>query len=153
MTEQTTVMCRNEMDSRADTSCAGANFHIIQDTGYVCDVQPFHPSSKAVQDIPIGTCATVVTVEDSRDVLLVGHEMLYFGNWMRRTLINPKQLRHFGISVRDDYTREKEEGFGITVGDMIHIPFEMEGVTIYFEAIPSMVSPPITRCVLSSSWL
>ena len=73
-------------------------------------------------------------MEDGRDILLVGHEMLYFGNGMWRTIINPNQLRHFGISVRDDYTREKEEGFGITVGDMIHIPFEMEGVTIYFES-------------------
>jgi hypothetical protein len=49
---------RNEMDSHADTSCAGANWKAIELTGLTCDVSPFTQNFDAVKDVPVATCAT-----------------------------------------------------------------------------------------------
>ena len=38
---------RNEIDTMADTSCAGANWTLIEDTGSVCDVYPFQEDYEA----------------------------------------------------------------------------------------------------------
>ena len=37
------------MDTMADTSCAGANWIMIEDTGFVCDVYPFKDGYEAVK--------------------------------------------------------------------------------------------------------
>jgi hypothetical protein len=52
-------MARNELDTRADTICAGANFKCIRLTGMVCQVQGFHKSFDAIPNIPVATVATV----------------------------------------------------------------------------------------------
>ena len=52
---------RNEMDSHADTSCAGANWKAIELTGLTCDVFPLTQDYDAVKDVPVATCATAVT--------------------------------------------------------------------------------------------
>jgi hypothetical protein len=57
--------------------------------------------------------------------------MLYFGEDMGRSLINPNQIRSNGGAVQDDYTRN--EAFGITLEEGIFIPFDMKGATIFFE--------------------
>ena len=48
------------------------------------------------------------------------------------SLINPNQTRHCGFVVSDDPT-DRTRAFGIT-GDDIHIPFLMQGTTVYFES-------------------
>ena len=128
------TIARNEMDSLADTSCAGPNWALIELTGQVCNVTGFMDSGQTVNDIPIATCATIVIDNDTgQESLLIGHEMLYFGSLMKRSLLNPNQLRYAGVQVRDDPTREREEGFGLRVGD-VQIPFSMEGTITYFES-------------------
>jgi len=52
---------RHEMDSHADTSCAGANWKAFELTGLTCDVYPFTQDYDAVKDLPVATCATAVT--------------------------------------------------------------------------------------------
>src|SRR5210317_281093 len=49
---------RNEIDTRADTTCCGKNFRPIEYTGKVCDVSPFHSDLDSMKNIPIATCAT-----------------------------------------------------------------------------------------------
>jgi len=42
-----------ELDSRADTCCAGADFTIIEHTGTTCEVHPYHPKYKPVTNVPV----------------------------------------------------------------------------------------------------
>ena len=133
---------RNEMDSMADTSCAGSNWKLIEYTGVTCDVHPFKEGYEAVRDVPIGTCATLVEGETGSDFILIGHEMLYFGPELQRSLLNQNQIRahihHEGGIVQDDYTRTDQE-FGIHMREMF-IPFAMEGAAVYFESrVPTNV--------------
>ena len=67
----------------ADTSCAGSNWLLIEDTGFTCDVYPFKEGYDAVRDVPIATCATLVEGDNGADFIVVGHEMLYFGSEMK----------------------------------------------------------------------
>ena len=62
-------MGRNEMDSHADTSCAGANWKAIELTGLTCDVSPFTQDYDAVKDVLVATCATAVT-DDSGETII-----------------------------------------------------------------------------------
>jgi len=123
--------CSNDMDSHADTCCAGLNFRMLVDTGDRCDVQPYSDHYDPMVDIPVATVATICNV-GGVDYILVFHETLFFGKLLDFSLINPNQLRHAGVSVQDDYTRD--EPFGITVED-VFIPFDMEGTTIRFGSV------------------
>lgn len=105
---------------------------MISSPRYSCDVFGYD-DGKTATNVPVGTCATVVTTAEGLDVLLVAHETLYFGESMRRSLINPNQLRCHGIQVQDDFTREDED-MAITIGQLMKIPLETEGITIYFES-------------------
>lgn len=51
-------------------------------------------------------------------------------------LLNPKQIRHFGIMVPDNPT-DKTRTFGIT-GDDYQIPFTMQGRTVYSDSYVPM---------------
>ena len=82
---------RNEMDSHADTSCAGANWKAIELTGLTCDVSPFTQDYDAVKDVPVATCATAVTNDSGKTIILVCHQMLYFGTSLPHSLLNPNQ--------------------------------------------------------------
>jgi hypothetical protein len=128
------------MDSMADTSCAGSNWRVIEETGFTCDVYPFKEGYEAVKDVPIATCATLVEGERGGDFILIGHEMLYFGQEMKRSLLNQNQIRehirHNQGRVQDDYTRVDED-FGIITNELF-VPFNMDGSAVYFESrVPS----------------
>ena len=126
---------RNDMDTMVDTSCAGENWMALEYTGDMCDVFPYQEDYRAIKDIPVATCATMVRGEDGTDILLIGHEMLYFGNKLNHSLLNQNQIRdhirHFGGYVQDDFTRE-DEVFGIKTRDAF-FPFYMEGSLISFD--------------------
>ena len=100
------------MDSMADTCCAGKNWKLLTCTGFTCDVFPFKEGYAATTNVPVATCATLITDTHGRSFILIGHEMLYFGPEMERSLLNQNQIRHYGGQVQDDYTRTNEE-FGI----------------------------------------
>lgn len=144
----------NEMDSMADTCCAGKNWTPIYFTGDTVEVSPFTDSYKAMKDIPVATCASLITSESGQDYLLVGHEMLFFGQALKRSLLNPNQIRlsGTGIKVVDDPT--VQGGFGIHTNELF-IPFETKGTAVSFssraptqEEIDSLDIPHI---VLTSS--
>jgi hypothetical protein len=122
----------NDMDTMADTCCAGSNWTPIYFTGETVEVSPFADSYESMKDIPVATCATIIVTESGAKYLLVGHEMLYFGNALRRSLINPNQLRMAGIKVVDDPT--VDDGFGIHTHELF-IPFRTHGTTIYFDSL------------------
>ena len=124
------------MDTMADTSCAGSNWRMIETTGLTCDVYSFKEGYEAIKDLPIATCATLVEGESGGDFIIIGHEMLYFGREMQRSLLNQNQIRahirHNQGRVQDDYTRD-DEPFGISTREMF-IPFSLDGSAIFFES-------------------
>ena len=120
----------------AETSCTGSNWVPVEFTGYTCDVYPYKGGYEAAKNIPVATCATVVEGEDGSDFLLIGHEMLYFGRDIDRSLINQNQVRHHihhrSGTVQDDYTRS-DVPFGINTGDAF-IPFYTAGCAVTFDS-------------------
>lgn len=128
---------QNELDTRADTICAGRNFKCLRLTGMVCQVHGFHQSFRAIPDVPV---ATVATAWDDPmtgiTYILIINQALYFGAQLDHSLINVNQIRVTGLSVCDDpYDRYRQ--LGIDTMD-VHIPFELEGNTVYFSSrVPS----------------
>ena len=131
-TEEGTV-ARCEMDSHADTFVAGPNFRILEFTGEECDVTPYTTDYKPMVNVAVVNAATAFTdVTTGETVILQFNQVLWYGKKMKMSLINPNQLRHFGIMVSDDPT-DKTRPFGISMEEDRQIPFLMDGTTVYFE--------------------
>ena len=125
------VPCRSEIDNHADTTCAGKNFLPIVYTGTTCGVKGFH-NEMEVHDVPVATCATAWMHPHSGEVFIfMFNEALYFGDQLDHSLINPNQIRHFGIDVEDNPFRPR---IGIDVREGLFIPFDKTGTTISFES-------------------
>jgi hypothetical protein len=129
---------RCEMDTHADTCVAGANFLVCEFDGTTCEVTPFTDQYQAMKGIPIVSAATAWTDEESGEtIILFFNQVLWYGDKINHSLINPNQLRYHGIPVCDDIT-DRNRRFGIEVHSEVFIPFEMKGTTIYFESrVPS----------------
>jgi hypothetical protein len=90
-----------ELDTHADTCVAGKNFIVLSFTGRECDVYPYSQQYEAVRNIPIVSAATAIQHPNSGETLiLVFNEVLWYGDRMDHSLINPNQLRHFGVMSR-----------------------------------------------------
>jgi hypothetical protein len=76
---------------------------------------------------------TAFTDESNGETVILNfNQVLWYGKRMKMSLINPNQLRHFGITVSDDPT-DTTRPFGISTGEGLFVPFRMEGTTVYFE--------------------
>jgi hypothetical protein len=100
----TTTECeigRLELDSHADTCTAGKNARVLSYSNKVCEVSPYHPQYKAMQNVPIAQMGVAYTHPDSGiTYILVLNQALYVRE-LPHTLINPNQLRSNGIIVDD----------------------------------------------------
>ena len=63
---------RNEMDTHADTCCAGANWKLLDSTNEVCEVTPFLDSYEPVKEVMVARCGTVWTSPDTGREYLLG---------------------------------------------------------------------------------
>ena len=119
----------NELDSHADTCCAGKNFCMLERPLRHVNVQPYSEEYKPLQNIPIANCATVWTDADNgQRYLLVFHECLFFGNRMDNSLICPNQLRENGLTVHDTPKQyDRSSSHSIRIDDLV-IPLTMSGV-------------------------
>jgi hypothetical protein len=142
---------RAELDSHADTGCAGPDCAVLTLTGTTVNVYPFSAESNKVAGIPIGTVAYAVTDSVTGDtVLLIMHEQLIFGDRLPYSLLNPNQLRAYGVKV-DDIPKQYEKSslHSISVNrdsgfEPFKIPLEMNGVISYFNVrkpTPSELEP------------
>ena len=85
-----------ELDTRADTCCAGVNCRPLYFTGQQSGVQGFYRGLTLIQNVPIATVATAwADPTTGRGYILVLSEVLYFGRELDHTLIKPHQLRHY----------------------------------------------------------
>ena len=125
-------VARNELDTHADTCCAGSNWSLMDYTGEICEVSPFHNSCEPVTDVPVARCCTVYTSPDTgQEWLLVGDQMLWFGSSLEHSLINPNQLREHGLDVNDNPF--EPHLFGINSED-VFVPFDATGTVVYFDS-------------------
>ena len=116
---------KNELDNRADTICADANWILLSASGQCCDVYGFHENFKGIKDVPIARVATGIHNEHVHVQNLIGNQSLYFGASLDHSLINTNQIRHFGILVSDN-PYDSGRDFGIH-HDYQFIPFKSEG--------------------------
>ena len=123
---------KNEMDNHADTICAGANWKLLEYTGEYCEVTPYTDEYAPKKDVPVAKCATVYTSDEGLSYLLVADQVLWFGSSMPNTLINPHQLRHFGVLLCDDPWDPHRE-LGMDTGSLF-VPFYTEGSNVVFES-------------------
>jgi hypothetical protein len=123
---------RCELDSHADTCVAGANFLAWDFTGTACEVSPFTDEYESMKDVPVVSAVTAWTNDNSGETfILLFHQVLWYGNKLSHSLLNPNQIRHFGHALCDDVT-DMTRFFGIETED-VSIPFTMKGTNIFFE--------------------
>ena len=79
---------RVEIDSHADTSCAGRNCVVLEFTNHVVDVFPFCDKLGLVKLVPIALVAKLATDVHGEEVIFVIHESLWFGHQMEHTLLS-----------------------------------------------------------------
>lgn len=99
-------LASNDMDTMADTCCAGVNWALVETTGDVSEVNPFKDGYEATKNIPIATCAMLISTEYGSDIILIGHKILYFGNQMQRSLLKSKSDPESHLTPWRDYSRQ-----------------------------------------------
>ena len=122
----------NECDTNADACCLGSNFRILHYTTRVADVYAYDKSISPIENVPIVSGATAWT--DSRTnttYVLVFNESLYYGSKLDHSLINPNQVRHYGIDFWDN-PYDKDRGTRIEIDD-ISIQLQLQGTKLFFE--------------------
>ena len=122
-----------ELDSHADTVVLGRNSVIISYTGRECDVSPYSDTYDAIKGVPIVSGATAWTCQFTGETyILVFHEALWMGDVLDHSLINPNQMRHYGVTVQDNPYHEDQMHIA-TEGDEFLIPLSHEGTTIFVD--------------------
>ena len=130
MTSEGVSHGRIELDSHADTIVLGKNCIVLEYTGRECDVSPYTESYEPITSIPIVTGATAWTSQVTNETfILVFHEALEMSGQMNDTLINPNQLRHFGIEVQDNPYADTPMHMATEERDFI-LPLSAVGTTI-----------------------
>ena len=125
---------RCELDTHADTIVAGKNCVVLHYTGKVCDVEPYHDDYDSMKNIAIATGATAwQSPESGQCYILVFNEALWMGNHLTHTLINPNQLRHFGVHVQDNPTSKRPLSI-ITSDTSFALEMQCRGTIISFES-------------------
>ena len=120
----------NECDTDADTCCLGMNFVVYAYTTRTAEVSSYDRESTKI--VPIVTGATAYDDKiKGETIILLFHESLFYGDKLDHSLINPNQIRHYGIPAWDN-PFDKERSFGIEVDNETFIPFSTIGTKIYF---------------------
>jgi hypothetical protein len=130
----TKVINRSELDSHADTCCAGPNTEPFAYSDESVNVSPFSETYQPLKDVPI---ASVVTVYDDPTngtaIFLVIHEALYFGDTISQTLLCPNQMRAHGLKVEDtprQFNKKSRHEISIPQHDTT-LPLRMSGCISY----------------------
>ena len=124
---------RAEIDTRADTICAGQAFVPITRTGRIVDVGGFHSELGTLQGIPIARVATAYDSSDGETFILAANEALYFGKQMENSLFPPQQICDNGLRcdpIPRQYSKHSIHGILDPVTDAF-IPFSLHGCISY----------------------
>ena len=101
-----------------------------------CSVSGFSEDLGSIQDVPVVKAATAYQAPDGKTYILIANEVLWFGDSLPHSLINPNQLRHYQVEVQDN-PYHCSEPLQITTQDPetnLVIPMSTEGTIIYFQS-------------------
>ncbi len=115
----------------------GSTYHVIEYTGQVCEVHPYHPKYKPTLNVPVVKGVTAYDDEKSgKTYILCINQGLYFGNDMKHSLLNQNQMRPNGIIVDDcpvHLSPDKSSTHSIYFPDEdIRIPLQLNGCMSHF---------------------
>ena len=128
------TIAKNESDSNADTCCLGTNFTILSMTHRTADVYPYDSSYSPIENVPIVSGATAFDCPYSNNTyILVFHESLYYGPKLDHSLINPNQLRAYGLGYWDN-PFDTQHQLSIDTPCGLVIPLQSKGTKIYFKS-------------------
>jgi hypothetical protein len=131
----------------------GKNFIILHHTTRTADIYAYDKSYKPLKGVPIVAGATAYDdTASGLKYILIFNETLYYGSKLDHTLINPNQVRNYGIGFCDN-PFDKERGLLIDVNDELWIPMYTYGTKIQFLSRKPTVSELQTcpRIILSSA--
>jgi hypothetical protein len=145
----------NELDSHADTCCAGSNCVVVEYTGKACNVIGYNrnTSNDELHDVPIVTAATAYDAPNGDTYILIIAQALYLGGLLDYTLLCPNQLRANGIVV-DDVPKHLSPTPGTATHSVyvpnadLRIPLCMKGVISYFTT-----RTPTSQELESCTWI
>ena len=93
----------NECDTNADTCCIRQNFVVLEYTQRIADVYSYDKSIKPIENVPIVSGATAWDDHTTGTTyILVVNEGLFYGSKLDHSLINPNQVRSYGIPFWDN---------------------------------------------------
>ena len=108
---------RNKMDPQTNTCC---KLELDDYAKRIYEVAPFLDSKEPVKEVMVAQCWTSPC-----------GPYLETGSQMEHSLINPNQIREYGIPLCDNpFTTER---FGIDT-DEAFVPFNTTGTIVYFES-------------------
>ena len=123
----------NECDTNADCGVAGKNMIPLQFTMRSADVSGFSTELGIMKDVPIVTAATAYTCANTgQTYILVFNEFLWYGTQMDHSLINPNQIRAYGIPLWDN-PFDPAHSTQIEVDDSVIIPLRGKGTKLQFD--------------------
>lgn len=98
----TQVEGRIELDSHADTTCAGPEVKVVEYTGQSCTVHGFSDSLNAISDVPIINGITAYVDNETGETFILSlNNALYLGDKIQHSLLCPNQARYNGVVVDD----------------------------------------------------
>lgn len=116
-------VARCELDAQANTTCSGMNCRPLFYTGQYCEAHGFNGKLSPISDVPIATVAMTWSNPLSGENFILINETLYFGSSLDHLLLNPNQLRHFGIKVFDNpYKNVKSQPMGNMLSETLTFP-------------------------------
>ena len=124
---------RAEIDTRADTLCAGQAFIPLHYSGRIADVSGFHSQLGTIKGIPIARVATAFDAKDGETIILAANEALFFGTQMEHSLFPPQQLCDNGLRcdpLPRQYSPHSIHGIHDPSTDT-HLPFQLHGCISY----------------------
>lgn len=128
------TVAANEADTNADTCCLGTNFIVLHYTNRVADVYAYDKSIEPIHNVPIVSGATAYDCPTTRTTyILVFNEALYYGQQLDHTLLNPNQLRAYGLGFWDN-PYDTERPLAIEVNRELSIPLQTKGTKVQFQS-------------------
>ena len=112
-----------DMNNHADMCCVGQNFTVYAFTGNKCTICPCINYFKPVKNVKFFLAATAVDDIIRQIIICNVNQALYFGDSLNNLLLDPHQIRSFGLEVNDNpYDQDKFFGI-IDYESNVEIPF------------------------------
>ena len=130
------TMATNECDTNAYTCCLDKNFVILEFTQIEADVYSYIKDIAPIVGVLIVSGA--IAWDDpftGQTYILVRYEGLYHGNKMDHSLINPNQIRAYGIPLWDNaYDQSRNGELSIELDEAVKVQMKNQGTKILFES-------------------